>query len=485
MKQILNQIGGAPCAGIAWFDKRNPANGRMFARVAEAGPAEVDRAVAAARASLAGSWGRSSTGERADLLIAIADGIERRFAEFLDAEVEDTGKPRSQASQVDIPRSIANFRNFAEAIRQHSTEYFEGGTPDGRGAIHLTQRRPIGVVAVLAPWNLPLLLLSWKVAPALACGNAVVCKPSEETPQTATLLAGVMRDAGVPDGVYNVVHGYGAGSAGELLCRHPDVDAITLTGESRTGTAVMKAAAEGTRAVSFELGGKNPSLVFADCDFDAALEGTVRSVFQNSGQICVGTERVYVERPIYARFVAALGKAAQSLKLGSPDDPRTAMGPLISEKHRRKVLAYYARARAEGATVIAGGGIPADMPTDLAEGAWVQPTIWTGLTEDSPVVREEIFGPCCHIAPFDNEDEVIARANDTEFGLAAALWTTNLSRAHRVATRLDAGIVWVNTWGHRDLRTPFGGTRRSGIGREGGRHSLDFYSELKDVCIKL
>jgi aminomuconate-semialdehyde/2-hydroxymuconate-6-semialdehyde dehydrogenase len=337
---------------------------------------------------------------------------------------------------------------------------------------------------VICPWNLPLLLMTWKVGPALACGNTVVVKPSEETPTTAALLGDVMNRVGVPKGVYNVVHGFGPGSAGEFLTRHPMVNAITFTGETRTGTAIMKAAAEGTRPVSFELGGKNAGIVFADCDFDAAIEGIGRAVFANCGQVCLGTERVYVERPIFEKFVAALKAKAESLKPGRPEDKATGIGPLISQEHRRKVLSYYEKAQAEGATVVTGGGIP-DMPGELAAGAWVQPTIWTGLAETSAVVKEEIFGPCCHIAPFDSEAEVIRMANDTEYGLATTIWTTNLTRAHRVAAKVDVGICWVNSWFLRDLRTPFGGSKWSGIGREGGVHSMEFYTELRNVCIKL
>jgi aminomuconate-semialdehyde/2-hydroxymuconate-6-semialdehyde dehydrogenase len=340
------------------------------------------------------------------------------------------------------------------------------------------------VIGVICPWNLPLLLMTWKVGPALACGNTVVVKPSEETPTTAALLGEVMNKVGVPKGVYNVVHGFGPGSAGEFLTRYPLVNAITFTGETRTGTAIMKAAAEGTRPVSFELGGKNAGIVFADCDFDAAIEGIGRAVFANCGQVCLGTERVYVERPIFEKFVAALKAKAESLKPGRPEDKATGIGPLISQEHRRKVLSYYAKAKAEGASVVTGGGIP-DMPGELAHGSWVQPTIWTGLPETSAVVKEEIFGPCCHVAPFDSEAEVIRMANDTEYGLATTIWTTNLARAHRVAARIDVGICWVNSWFLRDLRTPFGGSKWSGIGREGGVHSMEFYTELRNVCVKL
>ncbi|MBI3707872.1 MAG: 2-hydroxymuconic semialdehyde dehydrogenase, partial [Proteobacteria bacterium] len=357
-------------------------------------------------------------------------------------------------------------------------------TPDGAGALNYAIRVPRGVIAVICPWNLPLLLMTWKVAPALACGNTVVVKPSEETPTTATMLAEVMNEAGVPSGVYNVVHGFGPNSAGEFLTRHPGVDGITFTGETRTGTAIMKAAAEGVRPVSFELGGKNASVVFADCDFDAAIEGTMRAVFANCGQVCLGTERVYVERPIFDRFVSTLKQKAEGLVRGDPFDKKTSMGPLISQEHRAKVAGYYKRAGEEGASVITGGGVPR-MNAPYDRGSWIEPTIWTGLPETSPVLREEIFGPCCHVRPFDAEDEAVALANDSPYGLATAIWTQNLSRAHRVAARIEVGICWVNSWFLRDLRTPFGGAKQSGIGREGGAHSLEFYTELRNVCIKL
>jgi len=289
---------------------------------------------------------------------------------------------------------------------------------------------------------------------------------------------------GVPKGVFNVVNGFGPKDTGEFLTTHPKVAAITFTGETRTGAAIMKAAADGARPVSLEMGGKNAAIVFADCDMDAAIEGTLRSAFANCGQVCLGTERVYVERPIFEEFVQRLKRGAELMKPGLPEDPASGMGPLISNEHRNKVLSYYRNALAEGATVVTGGGIP-DMAPDLAGGWWVQPTIWTGLPDSATVMREEIFGPCCHISPFDTEQEVILRANDNPYGLASAVWTTNLARAHRMAGVLEAGIVWVNSWFLRDLRTPFGGSKQSGIGREGGVHSLEFYTELKNVCIKL
>ena len=484
MKQIKNFIAGEYVATQKWFDKRSPLDNSVVASVAEAGRAEVDAAVRAARAALEGPWGKMTTAERVDILYAVANEINRRFDEFLAAECADTGKPMSLARHIDIPRGAANFKIFADVVKNVATEAFEMATPDGRGALNYAIRRPVGVVGVVCPWNLPLLLMTWKVGPALACGNAVVVKPSEETPQTAALLGEVMNAVGVPKGVYNVVHGFGPDSAGEFLTTHPGVNAITFTGETRTGAAIMKAAAVGARPVSLEMGGKNAAIVFADCDFDAAIEGTLRSCFVNCGQVCLGTERVYVERPIFDKFVAALKAGAEAMKHGRPEDATTGIGPLISKEHQNKVLSYYKKAMDEGATLVTGGGVPA-MPGELADGCWVQPTIWTGLTDDATICREEIFGPCCHIAPFDSEEEVIRRTNDNVYGLATAVWTSNLARAHRVAAAIDVGLAWVNSWFLRDLRTPFGGAKQSGIGREGGVHSLEFYTELKNICIKL
>ena len=466
------------------FAAINPATGQQTAEVTEATADDVAAAVEAARRALKGPWGAMSPQERARLLHKVADGIDARRDEFVKAEIEDTGKPVGLASTLDIPRGAANFRVFADIVKDLPNEVFETETPDGLGALNYVVRSPIGVVGVICPWNLPLLLMTWKVAPALASGNTVVVKPSEETPRTATLLGEVMRDAGVPRGVYNVVHGFGPGSAGQALVTHPDVAAVTFTGESATGAAIMKDAAPWVKPLSFELGGKNPSIIFADCDVDKALQGTVRSVFSNCGQVCLCSERVYVERPIFDAFVGALREQAQNLVIGDPWNPSTTMGPLISEEHRNKVRSYFDVAKDAGATIICGGDVPT-LDAPFSGGSFVLPTIWTGLDDTARVCREEVFGPVCHISPFDAEDEVIARANDTEYGLCAAVWTENLTRAHRVAKALDVGVAWVNTWFLRDLRTPFGGTKRSGIGREGGRYSMEFYTELKNICIKM
>ncbi|MEX2961673.1 2-hydroxymuconic semialdehyde dehydrogenase [Microbulbifer sp. TYP-18] len=466
------------------FDNICPVDGSLIGQVHEAGKDEVNAAVAAAKRALKGPWSQFTQTQRIQLLNKVADRINARFDEFLEAECRDTGKPYSIASHIDIPRGAANFKAFSETLANHPTEGFRLDTPDGQGALNVGHRTPKGVIAVICPWNLPLLLMTWKVGPALACGNTVVVKPSEETPATTTLLGDVMNECGVPAGVFNVVHGLGPGSAGEFLTTHPQVDAITFTGETCTGEAIMKAAAVGLRNISLECGGKNPGIVFADSDLEKAIEGTMRSAFVNCGQVCLGTERIYVERPIFAAFLARLKEEVSKLKLGRPQDADANFGPLVSHEHRDKVLSYYQLAVEEGAKVEIGGGVP-DMGSALNDGAWIEPTIWTGLADDARVIREEIFGPCCHIRPFDTEEEVIELANDTDYGLAAAIWTENSARAVRVAEQMEAGIVWVNSWFLRDLRTAFGGAKQSGIGREGGVHGLEFYTELKNICIKL
>jgi aminomuconate-semialdehyde/2-hydroxymuconate-6-semialdehyde dehydrogenase len=481
---LRNFVGGEFVGSPRTFVKVSPVTGETVFEVAEADESTVDAAVAAARAAVRGPWGRMGEHERAAILRRVADELERRFDDLITAEVADTGKSISQARTLDIPRGAANFRAFADMVTSAPTESFTTVTASGGRALNYAVRKPVGVVAVIVPWNLPLLLLTWKVAPALACGNAVVVKPSEETPSSATLLAEVMAAAGVPDGVFNLVHGFGPDSAGEFLTRHPGVDAITFTGESATGSAIMRAAADGVKAVSFELGGKNAGLVFADADLDAAVEGSVRSSFTNGGQVCLCTERLYVHSSIFEEFSARLAKRASELAYGWPADEATHNMPLISRQHRDKVLGYYDLARAEGATVLAGGGVPT-FGDARDRGAYVQPTVLTGLGRQARTVREEIFGPVCHIAPFDDEDEAFALADDSEYGLAATVWTRDVGRAHRAGARLDAGLVWVNTWFLRDLRTPFGGVKASGVGREGGVHSLHFYSELTNVCVDL
>lgn len=467
----------------ARFLKTNPIDGRPVAHVVEADRALVDDAVAAARAAANGEWGRFTVSERQALLHRIADGIEARFEEFVAAEVGDTGRPIEQARMLDIRRGISNFRLFANLVADAGGEVYETETPDGEGALSYTIARPHGVVAIISPWNLPFLLLTWKIAPALALGNAVIVKPSEETPSSATLLCEIIADAGMPAGGFNLIHGHGADAAGEFLTTHRGIDAITFTGETGTGRAIMRAAADGVRPVSFELGGKNAALVFADADLEKALDGVARSTFLNCGQVCLCTERVYVERSLFDRFVAGMKVRAERMVFGG-SEAETGIGPLISHEHQRKVLGYYQLARDEGATIVTGGGAP-QFGDERDGGSWIEPTILTGLTQTARCVREEIFGPVAHIAPFDSEEEAIALANDSDYGLAAAIWTGDVSRAHRVSRQMKVGISWVNSWFLRDLRTPFGGARLSGLGREGGRHSLDFYAQPMTICVKI
>ncbi|WP_084003226.1 2-hydroxymuconic semialdehyde dehydrogenase [Agromyces aureus] len=483
-RQLRNFIGGEPVDGVRTFAKLNPIDGTLVAEVHEAGRHEVDRAVSSARAALEGPWGRMTVGERATILRRIADAIERRFDDLVAAEVGDTGKPEALARDLDVARAAANFRAFADVVSAAGLDSYLTEFPDGRRALNYAVRKPLGVVAVIVPWNLPLLLLTWKLAPALASGNAVVVKPSEETPSSATLLAEILVEAGLPAGVVNVVHGFGADSAGEFLTTHPGIDGVTFTGESSTGSAIMRAVAPRVRPVSFELGGKNAAIVFADADLDAAIAGLARSTYLNTGQVCLCTERIYVERAVFDDVAAGLAEQAARLRLGRPENPATTTGPLISRQHREKVLSYFELARQEGATVLAGGGIP-NLGDGLDTGFWVEPTLLTGLDNSHRTVREEIFGPVATLIPFDTEEQAIALANDTEYGLAAVTWTRDLTRGHRVAQRMRVGMSWVNTWYLRDLRSPFGGVGLSGIGREGGLHSLGFYTEPTNVCVQL
>lgn len=459
----------------------NPINGLTNNLVSVASKAQVDEAVTAARHAVEGEWGNLHPSERAVYLRKIAEGIEKRFDDFVAAEVADTGRPVYLARTLDVPRAIANFRTFADIISSFVGESTETKVADGY-LLNYSVRKPLGVIAVISPWNLPILLFSWKVAPALAAGNAVVCKPSEETPSSATLLAEVIHEVGLPAGAFNLVQGMG-GSTGHFLTANPDIDAVSFTGGSKTGSTIMKTVADGIKEVSFELGGKNAAVVFADADFDAAVKGVLKSSFYNSGQVCMCSERVYVHESIFDKFVAALKEKTEAMRLDVPDADDVDLGPMVSFAHREKVLSYFKLAEEEGATVITGGKIPV-FNDARDQGAFVLPTIWTGLPDDARVVREEIFGPCCHIAPFKDDDEVLKRVNDSEYGLDCSIWTSNITRSMRFARKVHVGIVWVNTWYSRDLRTPFGGSKRSGLGREGGVFSINAYSEITNVCIK-
>lgn len=480
VRELLNHVGGEdlPASSGGTVDVLAPATGQRFATIPDSGPEDVDRAVRAARAAFEGAWGRWTTAERADLCDEVARTIETRLDEFAELESLDTGKPISLARTIDIPRAIANFRFFAGAVRHDRT-----GAHEMPRAINYTLRQPLGVVGLITPWNLPLYLLSWKTAPALATGNAVVAKPSELTPLTATALAGLLQELGAPPGAFNLVHGVGP-RAGQALVEHEGVDAISFTGGTATGARVGATASGSFKKLSLELGGKNATLVFADADFDAAVEGTVRAGFTNQGQVCLCGSRILVERPIYDAFVEALVARVQALRVGDPSLPDTRLGALISAAHRDKVEGYIALAREEGGTLRTGGGRP-DLPDRCRDGFFVEPTVITGLAPTCRTATEEIFGPVVTVHPFDTDEEATAIANGVRYGLSASVWTQDLRRAHRVSAALQVGMVWVNTWLERDLRVPFGGVKHSGVGREGGDYSLRFYTEDKNVCIHL
>jgi aminomuconate-semialdehyde/2-hydroxymuconate-6-semialdehyde dehydrogenase len=474
VERLHNHIGGrfVPPSGGEWIDNVNPATGQVISQIARSGEADVESAVAAGQQALAGSWGRSSAAERADLLDAIAAGIERRLAEFAEAESADNGKPVHLAAAVDIPRAISNFRFFAGAVRHDET-----GCHTTPGVLNYTLRKPVGIAALITPWNLPLYLLTWKLAPALGMGNVAVAKPSELTPTTATLLAEVFEEVGAPGGIYNLLHGYGP-EVGAPMVAHPGIRAVSFTGGTVTGAHVAAAAAPRFKKLSLELGGKNATLVFADCDFEATVKGVARAGFLNQGQICLCGSRILVEQSIYPRFVEALRAEVAAMRVGDPRDPAVNLGALISTDHREKVEGYIRLAREDGATV--HGGQRLDGP-----GAFLTPAVITDLDIGCRTATEEIFGPVVTVHPFRTDDEAIAMANRVRYGLAASVWTSNLSRAHRVSAALATGMVWVNTWLLRDLRVPFGGVKDSGVGREGGHHSLEFFSESQNICVKL
>jgi aminomuconate-semialdehyde/2-hydroxymuconate-6-semialdehyde dehydrogenase len=459
------------------FENINPATEEVLGTVAEGGKEEVNFAVAAARRALNGKWKTMPMVERSKIIRRIGDLILERQEELAHLESMDTGKPLSLANSVDIPRAAFNFHFFADYMISVNTD----SNMQDDIALHYSYRRPVGVVGIIKPWNLPLLLLTWKLAPCLAMGNTAVIKPAEWTPMTATVLMEICKEAGVPDGVVNLVHGFGPNSAGAAISEHPDVDAISFIGEPKTGTAIMKSAADTLKKLSFELGGKNPNIIFADSDLDEVIETTIKSSFVNQGEVCLCGSRIYVERPVYEEFLTRFAERVRTLKVGHPLEADTNVGALVSKEHYDRVNSYIDIARQEGATILTGG----KRPDGYEKGFYLEPTILVGLDRNSRCVREEIFGPVVTVMPFDMEEEVIMQANDTHYGLSATLWTNDLKRAHRVAHQLEAGIIWVNTWFLRDLRTPFGGMKHSGIGRTGGMHSIDFYSELSNVTIKL
>ena len=480
MEDIRNLINGAlvPAAGGTWIDDHEPATGRVYARIADSDERDVAAAVKAAQDAFP-TWRGMGREGRSQVLHQLADLIEQDLEAFARAESRDNGKPVHLARKVDIPRAVANFRFFASAILH---EQSEAHLMDDV-AVNYTDRSPIGVVGCISPWNLPLYLFTWKIAPALATGNCVVAKPSEVTPMTAYRMAQLCERAGMPPGTLNIVHGLGP-KVGAAITEHPEIKAISFTGGTRTGAQIARTAAPMFKKLSLELGGKNPVVIFADCDFEEMLRTTVLSSFRNQGQICLCGSRILVERPLYERFRDAFVERVKALRVGDPADPGSDLGAVVSGPHMEKVLSYIDLAREEGGTVLCGGE-RVRLAGDLAEGWYIAPTVIEGLGPSCRTNQEEIFGPVVTIAPFDTEEEALSVANGTPYGLASVLWTNDLKRAHRMAHRLDSGIVWVNCWMVRDLRTPFGGMKQSGVGREGGVEALRFFTEAKNVCIKL
>ena len=479
LPRIQNFIGGEfvePQSG-RFLDNIEPATGKPYSQVADSGKEDVDLAVAAAEAAFV-DWSKKPAAERSKILLRIADLIERDLEKLARAESIDTGKPLSLARSLDIPRAASNFRFFATAILHTENE---AHITDGV-AFNYTLRQPRGIAGLISPWNLPLYLLSWKIAPAIAVGNTAIAKPSELTPMTAYLLCEIVREAGLPNGVLNVVHGTGP-NVGGAITAHPKINTISFTGGTVTGKKVAEAAAPLFKKVSLELGGKNPNIIFADADLDAAIVGSVRSSFANQGQVCLCGSRVFVERPIYEAFTQRFIERTAQLCLGDPLDEKTEQGAIVNKAQLDKVKFYVDLAQKEGGKIALGGKAPEPPNERTREGYFFPPTVITDLPVSCRTNREEIFGPVVTITPFDNEEEVIGYANDTDYGLASSVWTQNLNRAHRVAEKIHTGTVWVNCWLVRDLRVPFGGMKASGVGREGGIEALHFFTEAKNVCI--
>lgn len=479
MENVYNYINGkvGGSADDKWLDVWEPATGKIYARAPDSTAADLQKAIDSAKGASA-VWGATSAAERACILNRLADLVEERTATFARAESIDTGKPLRLAQTADIPRVAANLRFYAGAAEHFASE----SHATGPGAINYTLREPLGVVACISPWNLPLYLLSWKIAPALAAGNAVIAKPSELTPVTAYLFSRLANMAGLPPGVLNILHGRGAG-IGKRLVKHEDIAAVSFTGGTVTGKRIAESTAGRFLKLSLEMGGKNPSIVFADCDFDRALNDTLRAAFTNQGEVCLCGSRVLVQRDIYDRFCEAFTDKAKQLVVGDPLESDCDQGALISAAHRDKVMDYIDTARDEGGEVRCGG-TRVKVPGRCANGWFVAPTVIEGLPSDSRTNREEIFGPVVTLTPFADEEEAVAISNQSAYGLAASIWGSDVSRCLRVARRIEAGLVWVNTWMLRDLRTPMGGMKESGMGREGGFESMRFFTEAKNVCIR-
>jgi aminomuconate-semialdehyde/2-hydroxymuconate-6-semialdehyde dehydrogenase len=479
MQKLANYIDGqlVPAASGGWLDDFEPATGQVYARIPDSHKTDVDNAVAAAKHAFP-HWSSVPAEQRAQWLLKLAALVERDLEKLARAESIDSGKPLALARRLDIPRAVANLRFFAAAATQFASESHAMES----GAINYTLRTPLGVVGCISPWNLPLYLFTWKIAPALAAGNCVVAKPSEITPMTAYLFSELCVEAGLPAGVLNVVHGFGP-KAGSLLVEHPDVKAVSFTGGTKTGADIAARAAPKFKKLSLELGGKNPTIVFADCDFDTTVAESVRAAFSNQGEICLCGSRILVERGIYERFRDAFVAGVKALRQGDPLEETTDQGALVSEPHMQKVLGYIDLAQKEGGKILCGGK-RTHVGGRCKDGWFVEPTVIENLSADCRTNQEEIFGPVVTLIPFDNEDEAVAWANGTSYGLAASLWSSDVSRCHRIAARLEAGLIWVNCWMLRDLRVPMGGVKQSGTGREGGWEAMRFFTEARNVCIK-
>jgi aminomuconate-semialdehyde/2-hydroxymuconate-6-semialdehyde dehydrogenase len=480
MLKIENYIGGqlvGPVSGN-YLDNYNPAIGEVYSLIPDSDERDVDAAVEAAKAAFP-AWSRTSAEGRHDILVRLSGLIERDLDQLAEAESIDNGKTLALAKAVDIPRAVSNFKFYATAAMHTATEAHE---TTGQ-AINYTLRQPLGVAGCISPWNLPLYLFSWKIAPALASGNCVVAKPSEITPMTAYLLSKLAIEAGLPDGVLNIVHGLGP-KVGAAIVAHKDIKAISFTGGTATGAEIARTAAPMFKKLSLELGGKNPNIIFADCNYEEMLQTTIRSSFSNQGQICLCGSRIFVERPLYDKFRSDFVERVKKLRIGDPLEPGTDVGAIVSKQHFDKILSYIDLANKEGGKILCGGH-RTTVEGRCAQGWFIEPTIIENLSHDCRTNQEEIFGPVVTITPFDTEDEALGHANSVRYGLSATVWTENLSRAHRVAEKLESGIIWINCWLLRDLRTPFGGMKDSGVGREGGFEALKFFTEEKNICIKI
>lgn len=480
MQVLHNFIDGryVPPVSGRYLDNYAPATGLVYSQIPDSDTADIDAAVAAAKAAFP-IWSNMSLEDRHDILLGISNGILRNLDRLAEAESLDSGKTITTARTIDIPRAALNFKFFATALLHFASEshYMPGH------ALSYTLRQPLGIVGCISPWNLPLYLFTWKIAPALAAGNCVVGKPSEVTPLTAYILGEICNEAGLPPGVLNIVHGLGP-TAGASIVNHPDIKAISFTGSTRAGAEIARVAAPMFKKLSLELGGKNPNLIFADCDYDKMLETTVRSSFNNQGQICLCGSRIYVERPIYERFKADFIEQVKQLRVGNPADPDSRLGAVVSKMHFDKVLSYIELAKTEGGTVLCGGK-SISMSGAQAGGWYIEPTVIEGLPLHCRTNQEEIFGPVVTLHVFDTDEEALTCANGTPYGLSVTVWTNNLDRTNKLAAGLQAGIVWVNTWMLRDLRTPFGGVKQSGVGREGGWDAMRFFTETKNVTFGL